>query len=552
MSNDNLSKIEKAITLQSNNQLDMAEKIYEQILVSDGKDFNALYLLGTIKAQKNNNEKAIFLIKKSLNINPNNFIAYSNLGLIYYNINKLEEAIIEFNKSILVNSEYSESYNGLGSVYLKQKKYLLAFKNYKKSIRINKKFLSGHLNIVKLLVELRKYKRAELILDKLLIIDPNNYENYYIKGIINKRVGKFELSKESYLKSIELNSKHHLSYNEIGYLFYLNKDFKNAYFYMNKSIAINESFKEGYLNRGILNLLTEKFVEGWKDYCIGKETAYPKTRKPLWDGQLNLKSKSIFIYSEQGLGDVIQFTRYLFILKNHFNKIIYKIPGSLKYLFSNINNFMDNKIELVTDFEKTDECDFHLPLFDLGLFFNEIPNEIDYLNIDRELVSMWSKKINSKNYNIGICWKAGKKTDLLKSEFASERSFKLDQFSKIMSLNKVMLINLQKEHEEDKKNIYYDKITIFKEMDSTQPFLDTAAIIMNCNLIVTCDTSIAHLAGTIGKKTFLLLNYNNDWRWGVDKDYCSWYKNVKIFRQTSSKSWDEPFNQVYDNIKSLL
>jgi tetratricopeptide (TPR) repeat protein len=547
-----LSRLEKAITLQGNNQLDIAEKIYKDILASDGKDFNALYLLGTIKAQKNKNEEAILLIKKSLSINPNNFIAYSNLGLIYYNINKLEEAIIEFNKSILVNSEYSESYNGLGSVYLKQKKYLLAFKNYKKSVRINKQFLSGHLNIVKLLIKLKKYERAELILDKLLIIDPSNYENYYIKGIINKKLGKFELSKESYLKSIELNPNHHLSYNEIGYLFYLNKDFKNAYFYINKSITINQSFKEGFLNRGIVNLLTGKFVEGWKDHCIGKDTTYLRTKKPLWGGQLNLKNKSIFIYSEQGLGDIIQFTRYLFILKNHFNKIIYKIPSSLKYLFSNINNFMDNKIELVTDFEKIDECDFHLPLFNLGLFFNEIPIEINYLNINRELVSMYSKKFNNKNYNIGICWKAGKKNDLLKSEFAAERSFELDRFSMIMSLNKVELINLQKEHEEDQKNIYYDKITIFKEMDSVYPFLDTAAIIMNCNLIITCDTSIAHLAGTIGKKTFLLLNYNNDWRWGVDKDYCSWYKTVKLFRQTASKSWNEPFNQVYDNIKTLL
>jgi ADP-heptose:LPS heptosyltransferase len=213
---------------------------------------------------------------------------------------------------------------------------------------------------------------------------------------------------------------------------------------------------------------------------------------------------------------------------------------------------MDNKIELVTDFEKVDQCDFHLPLFNLGLFFNQIPNETDYLNIDKELVNTWSKKINEKIYNIGICWRAGKKKDLYRSEFAAERSFELDQLAKIISLDGVMLINLQKEHEEDQKNKYYDKIKIFKEMDSAKPFLDTAAIIMNCDLIITCDTSIAHLAGTLRKKTFLLLNYNNDWRWGVDKDYCSWYKNVKIFRQTKSGSWNEPFNQVYDNIKSLL
>ena len=115
-----------------------------------------------------------------------------------------------------------------------------------------------------------------------------------------------------------------------------------------------------------------------------------------------------------------------------------------------------------------------------------------------------------------------------------------------------MLINLQKEHAEDQKNNYYDKIKIFKEMDSEKPFLDTAAIIMNCNLIITCDTSIAHLAGTLGKKTFLLLNYNNHWVWGIDKNYSNWYKNIKIFRQNNSKSWDDPFNQVYDDIKTLL
>jgi tetratricopeptide (TPR) repeat protein len=552
MNDYNQIQLEKGITLQSNNQLDVAEKIYKQILSSDAKNFNALYLLGTIKAQKNENEEAIILIKKSLSINQNNFIAYSNLGLIYYNINKLEEAIIEYNNSILLNSKYSESYNGLGSVYLKQKKYLLAFANYKKADKINKKVFSSRLNIVKLLVELQKYKKAELILDKLLLVDPANYENYYIKGIINKRLGKLEVSKKNYLKSIELNPNHYLSYNEIGYVFYLNKDFENAYFYINKSITINRSFKEGFLNRGMINLLNGKFIEGWEDYCLGKDTKYPITKKSLWDGQLNLKNKSIFIYSEQGLGDVIQFTRYLFMLSNYFDKIIYKIPNSLKHLFSNINSVMNGKIELVTDFKKIDQCNFYLPLLNLALFFKKIPDEINYFNIDRELVNKWSKKINNEFYNIGICWKAGKKDDLIRSEFASERSFGLDQLAKILSLKDVMLINLQKEHAEDQKNNYYDKIKIFKEMDSEKPFLDTAAIIMNCNLVITCDTSIAHLAGTLGKKTFLLLNYNNHWVWGIDKNYSNWYKNIKIFRQNNSKSWDDPFNQVYDDIKTLL
>jgi tetratricopeptide (TPR) repeat protein len=552
MTNNNFTELEEALKLHFDQKFDKAEKIYEKIINREENNFNALYLLGTIKAQKKKYEEAIFLIRKSLSINQNNFIALSNLGTIFFNINRYEDAITEFNNSILLNPKYSDSYNGLGNVYRKQKKYLLALTNYKKSIRLNEKFYIGYYNIVILLLGLEKYNWGQLFLDKLIISYPNNYENYYLQGIIYKRLQKFELAKKSLLKSIELNPSHEKSYNEIGCLYYFNKDFKNALSYMKKCANVNPNFKEIYLNIGIVCLLNENYTEGWKNFCKGKNTKQVISKKPLWTGQLDSKNKKIFIYSEQGLGDVIQFTRYLFILINYFDKIIFKIPNTLKYLLSGINSLTNNKIELVTDFEKIDECDFHLPLINLTLFFKEIPTEINYFNIDQKYIVEWSKKLSNKDYKIGICWKAGKQKEILSSEFATERSFTLNQFAKIISLDKVMLINLQKEYEEDQKNSYYNKIKIFKEMDVDRPLMDTAAIIMNCNLIITCDTSIAHLAGTLGIKTFLILNYNNHWVWGVDKNYCRWYKNVKIFRQDKTKSWDEPFNQVYNIVKSSL
>jgi Tfp pilus assembly protein PilF/ADP-heptose:LPS heptosyltransferase len=552
MTKNTLTQLEEAVRFHSINKIDIAEKIYEQIIKSDGKNFNALYLLGTIKAQRQNYNEAIKLIDKSLNINKNNYLAYSNLALIYFKVNQLDNAKINYHNSILLNPSYPESYNGLATVYLEQKKYLLSMTNYKKAAKLNKKNSTYQLNIVKLLLILQKYDRAKIILNKILDLDPSNYETHYTQGIIFKRLKEFHLSKNSFLKSIELNPHHEKSYNEIGFLFYLEKDFKNALHYMNKSVSINPAFKEGYLNIGMINLLNENFIEGWENFNKGREVQKVNTKKNLWTGQLNLQSKSIFIYSEQGLGDIIQFSRYLFVLKSYFKKIILKIPKSLIFLFSNINNISNGKIEFVTDFKKIDDCDFHLPLMSLTLFFKQIPEEINYFKIDEQLISKWSNKINKNNYNIGICWRAGKKKDLLYSEFATRRSFSLNEFSKIINLNNVKLINLQKEHNEDQKNIHYEKIKIFKEMDTDQPFLDSAAIIMNCNLIITCDTSIAHLAGTLGKKTYLLLDYNSDWRWGVNKDYSIWYKSIKIFRQDEAGFWDRPFTQVYNNIKSLL
>ena len=137
MSDKNL---ETAINLHKNNQLKEAEKVYLQILERDPKNFNALYLLGTLKSQLCEYEEGINFIKKSLLINDNNFIAYSNLGLCYYNLNLLDEAILFLNKSISQNNNYHESFNNLGSVYLRKKKYLKDFQNYKKAILINNKF----------------------------------------------------------------------------------------------------------------------------------------------------------------------------------------------------------------------------------------------------------------------------------------------------------------------------------------------------------------------------------------------------------------------------
>jgi tetratricopeptide (TPR) repeat protein len=353
---------------------------------------------------------------------------------------------------------------------------------------------------------------------------------------------------ENYLLAIEKNPNHHLSFNEVGFLFWLKKDYRNAIIYFDKSLSINKDFKGALINKGMTKLLLDEFNEGWNDYYNGRNEFIIKTTTPIWNGEMNLKDKSIFIYAEQGLGDIIQFTRYIFLLDGNFKKIYFKIPKALKYIFSKI----DKKIELVTDFEKIKICDYFSPLMQLPLIFKTIPKEINYLNITEKSVKLWLKKLPLEKYNIGVCWRSGNKNDLLYSEYSKFRSFNLDNLNKLLEIQNVNLISLQKEPFEDKNNIFYKKLMIFENIDNENPFEDTAAIIENCELIITCDTSIAHLSGTMGKKTFLMLNYNNDWRWGSDKEYCKWYKNIKIYRQDLPNSWDLPFQKCYEDILKSL
>ena len=156
---------------------------------------------------------------------------------------------------------------------------------------------------------------------------------------------------------------------------------------------------------------------------------------------------------------------------------------------------------------------------------------------------------DNKFYNVGINWQASPNPDLDKG-----RSFKLRYFSDISSIDKIKLYSLQKINGLDQinENIKNLNLNIINNLDEVSPFVDTAAIIENLDLVITCDTSIAHLSGAIGKKTFLLLQKNSEWRWLHDIDYSPWYNSIKIYRQKTQDDWSFVFDEVKKDIKRLV
>lgn len=546
-----MSILNKAIQFHNNNNLEEAEIIYKKIIKQDKKNFNALCLLGTLQVQKRNYHEGIINLKKSLEIYDKNFIAINNLGLAYFSLENFNLAEKYFLKSIEINQNYFESYNNLGNIFLKKKKYLNALRYYKKCLSIKNDFNIALLNIAKLLVEIKKYKLSEKILNKVKTTQPQNAEIYFLKGIIEKRNFKNDSALENFLNSINLKPDYCEAYNEIGFLYYLKKDFDKAEYNLKKAIKIDGNFYGAKFNIGWIELLKENFKEGWKNYRYRKKinnSAKILIKIPELDNLLNLKDKKLFIYSEQGLGDIIQFYRYILLLAKKTKKIFFQVPSSLKYILSS----NESCIELVNDFDKLPQCDFQCSLLDLPQIFetniHNIPHNIPYISIDENLKQNWSNKLNKKKFKIGICWQTGKKIDADHLQFAQERSFNLKEFEKIALLNNVELISLQINSENFKNNEIFKNIKFFKHMDHLQPFMDSAAIIENCNLIISCDTSIVHLSGALGKETILILNYNNDWRWGLNRDKSIWYKNIKILRQVEPGSWKEPFDKAYEII----
>ena len=195
----------------------------------------------------------------------------------------------------------------------------------------------------------------------------------------------------------------------------------------------------------------------------------------------------------------------------------------------------------------------HCPLLSLPFKFSttlkNIPFSDKYLFVNTDRTIKWKKNFDNQFFNIGINWQATPNPYLDRG-----RSFKLKYFNDFASIDKIKLYSLQKINglSQINENNNILKLNIFDNFDEEAPFVDTAAIIENLDLVITCDTSIAHLSGAIGKKTFLLLQKNSEWRWLQDINFSPWYNSLKIYRQKNQDDWSSVFNEVKKDIKRLI
>jgi hypothetical protein len=264
--------------------------------------------------------------------------------------------------------------------------------------------------------------------------------------------------------------------------------------------------------------------------------------KPVWLGREPLSGKSIFVHAEQGLGDVIQFSRYIACLNELGAKVLFAPRANLKALMQGL----DGVHEIVDEDNEKLEFDYHVPLLSLPLAFQTdlptIPAKISYLGVAQDRVALWRQRLGDHGFKIGICWQGSK------NKIDAGRSFPVSKFHALAQTANVRLISLHKgEGEAQLADLPPDMRveSLGDDFDAgADAFLDTAAVMKCCDLVITSDTSIAHLAGALGVKTWLALQYVPDWRWLLDRDDSPWYPTMRLFRQKTPGDWDGVFAQM--------
>ena len=497
-------------------------KSFRQAIKFDPNNSNAYFNLGTLFEEQGDTKEAIKLYRKAIKANPRNGAPYNNLGSIFKNQGNLKDAVNYFQQAIKINSRHGKAYCNLGTAYMCQEKFNDAIKAYKKSININ----------------------------------PNFYQAYNNLGIAFQASGDLEEAIDSFKKALKLNQEFHDAHNNIGTAYHQIGDLKNAISSFQQAIKLDPNYTSSYWNLSLSELLNNNYNKGWIDYEWRLKTndsspphAQPKI--PKWTGRVLPKDEKLLVVSEQGLGDTIQFMRYIPYLRNKGIDVSFCAQEKLHDLIR-ISGIAPNPLTKDQANEIT-EGEW-IPLLSLPGYLGVTPeNPVvskPYIRSSNDLILKW-KSILSKEKRpiIGINWQGNKEIEKI---ILKGRSLPLEEFSCIANNSKVNFLSLQKgfgSEQLDGCSFRNNFVNCQKQIDSVWNFLEIAAIMINCDLIITSDTVVCHLAGGLNKKTFLLLKEVPEWRWGMRNSSTFWYPSMKLFRQKGRDNWNELMEIVDQEIK---
>jgi hypothetical protein len=282
-------------------------------------------------------------------------------------------------------------------------------------------------------------------------------------------------------------------------------------------------------------------------------------QKPLWLGEELIANKTIYIYPEQGFGDTIQFSRYIQILANKGASVLFEPGVALSSLFQNLEGVG----ELIKPGQPIPNYDFHCSLMSLPLALKttlqSIPNQIPYIKPDPRKIAIWAEKLSTiSGPKVGLVWSGGFRPNQPELwELNKRRNIPFECISQI-NLPQIQFFSLQKGKEAEEelskiKDQYWPNQNNFHNFtNQLVDFSDTAALITQLDLVISVDTSTAHLAAAIGKPVWILNRYDSCWRWLVSGENSPWYPNVKLYRKSKEDNWESMIREVRQDLGSLF
>ena len=381
---------------------------------------------------------------------------------------------------------------------------------------------------------------ARVCFGRAISLDPDWVEPYVSRGRFLARMGKIKPAIQDFYRTLSLDPDKVEVFYYLAYCQFYLGDFETCKYLLGIARQHNSHKYDVQLLESFLDFKAGRLGEAFSKYWVRRKTFkqmladHLDEEIPDWYGE-DLAGKRIIVNVEQGFGDMIQFVRYLPLLQSSAKEVTLLGRKSLHKLFS--NSFPDLRFE--TDVKNMPDAEYKTLLLDVPQYYSptvdDVPSTEGYLSPTDDAVNFWSEWLpETEKPLVGIAW-AGNK-DNSRDVY---RSIPVELFKPILSRRDVTLVNLQKE-----SDLINGIGTLLNPAEHLIDFDRTAGLITQLDLVITVDTSIAHLAGAIGKSVWIALDISGDWRWMNDSDRSYWYDSARIFRQTEFCKWDDVIARI--------
>ncbi len=521
----------KATVLIKLKRLEEALTYLDRYITLKPENHLAIFLKSDIYRKLGQLELATLECRKLITLQPNNISALTNLGLLLSDQEKYEDALFFLNEAKLLNSN-AEIFNNIGVTYERMGQYHLAIENFSEALKLKPDSIEVLINCGVTLERLGKLDDAITYANRIIELDEKNEAGYFGRAACYEKLQHLEKSIADYTKVIELNStkKHGAQWN-----------------------------------RSLVMLCQGNYAQGWQEYEHRLEIDYAKNlyntdqlREFAWHGNASqIRGKNLLVRSEQGLGDTIQFCRYIKYLHEMQARVTFRVQKPLIKLLEHV----DGVASIVSDTDPMPNFDLYCNLMSLPLLLkttvDTIPNQTPYLQADPFKVKEWAQRLGPKiNKRVGLVWSGGFRPDrpdlwLLNRrrniELIKLRSLKTEGIE-FHSLQKGELpeAELVVQHLQN-----WDGPQLINHADALLDFTDTAALLENLDLLISVDTSVLHVAGALGKPVWLLNRFDTCWRWFLERDDSPWYPSIRIFRQKSFDDWDPVILEVKEALRTF-
>ena len=482
-----------------------AARAYQQSLALEPAHFDAHLMLGTIASLCAAPESAAAHYGAAIAADPGNAIAHMNLGLARSAMRDMTGALEAFERAVALAPNLAEAHCNRGVALERLARLDEALAAYELAIALEPAHVRAHSNRGSVLLALRRPAESLASYDSAIALDPGSSRSYSKRGVALMELKRPADALQSFARAIVL-------------------DRGNA---------------EAYWNAALCHLLCGRLDEGFRLYEWRKRLPEPIAVRalpaPLWTGLQPIAGRSIYVYAEQGLGDTLQFCRYALALRTAGAHVVLAVPRALQRLVATLGA----DVQVIGDDATPPATDFHIPLLSLPLAMRTqpatIPVPVPYLRADTDGVARWAARIGTHGFRVGVAW-AGNATHLDLGRF-----FPLAALAPLAASPGVRLISLQKGRGIDQLACLPPGMsveTLGEQFDAgPDAFIDSAAVLQSLDLLITPDTALAHLAGALGRRAWVVLKEVPDWRWGLDTSDTPWYPTLQLYRQPQRNDW---------------